>query len=293
MPTNYIFFAMTIASLSLAAACGPGSTVRSDPGVTQVTQAEVKQRLANRLDEDPNAELCQAVAEELAGGNHDALKPHFDTAAFAERIIAYRPLPQDVVAGLRDHHDEAEFFARFMSPQDSRFLCLGTRSFLDHPHLVIRTWTPTRYDYVLLRLEDEGDRAITDYFVVSGGLYHSERQAYYFDPDIDSAMISGMLEMSYRNEFAAIIAAYQSLPETLQMSPYAFPHFINAVFSVERTGSSLYDEATERIEPIYGDRNYTVAYWRMIDAHRRQDTTTVRHYRGMLLELLDDYELLD
>jgi hypothetical protein len=286
---------LVMSAVCAGTACGPSTVVRPDSDAAQsqpVQRAEVQQRLARHLDNDPNAALCETLATEFAGGNHDALKPHFDTATFAERIIGHRSLPADIVVGLRSFHDQSEFFTKFMSPEGSKFLCLGTRTFLDHPHLVLRQWTQTRYDYLLLRLGDDEERPLTDYFIVSDGLYHSERQAYYFDPEIDSEKISGMLQMSYRSEFSEIIGQYQSLPELLQMTPYAFPHFINAVFTTEQTGTPLYDEAARRIELVFGERVYTVAYWRSIDARRRRDREAGEQYRGMLLELLDDYELL-
>jgi hypothetical protein len=101
-----------------------------------------------------------------------------------------------------------------------------------------------------------------------------------------------MLELSYKDEFGQIIAAYRSLPEAVQSSPMAFTHFVNAVFSSEPTDSALYKETIGRLDRVLGDYPYTLAYWKFIDGDRHDDPHTREPARGRLLELLDDYALV-
>lgn len=275
------------------AGCSSIAKITTEAPATETPdKSEVRQRLAVHIEDDPNAKLCDKIIHSLEAWDIEAFTPYFDTADFAERIIAYRPLSEETVSSLRRYHDQYENFTRFLNPEGAQFLCLGTRTFLDNPHMVIRVWTPGRYDYVFLHLKDAEQYVIIDYFVVSSGLYHSEKQAYYFDSDIDSTMISKWLLMSHRNEFQQIIDEYKSLTEEVRMSPYAFSHYINAVFTLERTESPLYAQAVEYIDEVFGNRIYSVAYWKMIDARRRGDFKTHEYYRNMLVDLLDDYEFL-
>lgn len=272
---------------TLLVACASTTTVATDEPVREVVQ----QRLTTHLETDPNRELCQTITERFKSGDRDALKPNFDTVSFVERIFTFRTLPTDVVEDLRANHSAYKNFGRFHFPDGSDFLCLGTREFMGEPHVVIRQWTKTRFDYVLLHLTNEG---VDDYFLVSSGFHHADLQAHGFDPVFQGSMdiIGNMLQKSYDGDFAGIIADYQALPVTDQKLPIAFFHFINAVFTVEPTDSPLYTTAMIDLDKIMAGRTFSLAYWHRIDSQRRQDSAGVQAHSETLLELLDDYELL-
>lgn len=272
---------------TLLVACASTTTVATDEPVREVVQ----QRLTTHLETDPNREICETITERFKAGDRDAFKPHFDTASFVERILTFRTLPPDVVEDLRANHSAYKNFGRFHFPDGSDFLCLGTREFMGEPHVVIRQWTKTRFDYVLLHLTNEG---VDDYFLVSSGFHHSDLQAHSFDPAFQGSMdiIGNMLQKSYDGDFAGIISDYQALPITDQKLPIAFFHFINAVFTVEPTDSPLYTTAIIDLDKIMVGRTFTLAYWHRIDSQRRSDSAGVQAHSETLLELLDDYELL-
>ena len=106
-------------------------------------------------------------------------------------------------------------------------------------------------------------------------------------------VVGRMLQQSYDRDFAGIISAYRTLPSTLQNSPIGFSHLVNAVFSIEATDSPMYRETTARMADIWSRRDYALAYWQRIDAHRRGDEPAETRARDRLIELLDDYELLE
>lgn len=284
------------ALLLLAAGCGGASTgapTASPPDATSRT--EVQARLEDKLEVDPNRALCERIASLLAGGDRDALQPVFEHAGYVERIIERGGVPPAVQSDLRSRPTEFDEFGRIHFPDGSRFLCLGTRQLFGEDVIALRQWIPSRFDYILLHVGSSPDRPIDDYMVASGGHYTSEADALYFAPSMRRPMevVSGFLRLSYESRFAEIIAQFQALPPALQESPVAFLHFINAVFTQERTGSPLYRETIRRMERVLEDRPYSLAYWRLIDARRRGDGVAAHHSRDTLLQLLDDYELLD
>lgn len=287
-PASALALALVLAGCGAAAGSASG-------GTSLPARQVVVERLERRLQTDPNAALCQRLAQALASGDHDALRPLFDFPSFVERIVAHGGVPAHLAAELRAAPSGPENFARFLSPQGSRFRCLGTRTFLGEPHLAIRHWTDTRFDYVLVHLTGHEALPIDDYHVVSSGHLHSEAQAIFLDPRNAPAMdaVARMFEQSYREDFTGIIAAFRALPEPVQASPVAFHHFINAVFSSEPTGSPVYREALERLEVVLRGREHALAYWRLLDARRRGDPEAVHAALGQLVELLDDYELLE
>jgi hypothetical protein len=283
-----------IGLVALAAACWP------PPGPTPTTPAPalpprqaVAARLQVRLDADQNRALCEQLTAAFAAGDRDALRPVFDHSAFVERVIAHGTVPPETAAQIRVEPTGDGVFARFNYPDGSQFRCLGTRTFLGEPWIAIRQWTPTRFDYLLLRAGG-AQLPIDDYHVVSAGFLQSELQAAAFDPTIQASMstVNGMLEQSYRGDFAGIIAAYRTLPPALQGSPIAFFHYINAVYTTEPAGSPLYQEVTQQAETVLAGRDYALAYWRLLDAQRRGDPGADARARSQLIELLDDYELL-
>ena len=282
--------------LGLAASLfiGCGASTASSGTTTTPSRAVVAQRLETRLASDPNRALCERVATSFASGNTDTLRPLFDFAAFAERIIARGNLPPDAAAHLRADPSAPQNFARYLAPRESQYRCLGTRSLLGEPHLAIRQWTPTRWDYVLLRLTGNAEHPFDDYHIVSSGTFHSELQAASFDPQLRAPMeiVGRFLQQSYDGDFAGIIAAYRTLPPSLQDSPLAFFHYVNAVFTSEPTGSALYRETVARMETVWRGRDYALAYWQRIDGQRRGDGAMEERARARLVELLDDYELL-
>ncbi len=277
---------LLLATLLAACASSPTSVTTDEP-VREVVQ----QRLTTFLETDPNRQLCETITASFKSGNRDALEPYFDTASFVERIFTFRTLPPDLVEGVRANHSAYKNFGRFHFPDGSDFLCLGTREFMGQPHVVIRQWTQTRFDYVLLHLTETG---VDDYFLVSSGFHHSDLQAHSFDPAFKGSMdiIGKMLHKSYDGDFAGIISDYQALPVSDQKLPIAFFHFINAVFTVEPTGSPLYTAAMFDLDRVMTGRTFTLAYWHRIDANRRGDEVAAAEHRETLLSLLDDYELL-
>jgi hypothetical protein len=275
-------------------ACAAEAPSAVAPSASVPPRAVVQQRLEAKLGSDPNHELCEQLARGLAGGDRDAFKPFFDFASFVERVIAKGSLPGPLAAQLRANPSGPAKFGRAYFPDGSMFRCLGTRSFLGEPYIAIRQWTPTRYDYLLVRLDGRRRLPLDDYHVVSSGFLQSELQGLGLDPQRHEAMakIDAMLGQSYKDDFAGIIASYRTLPPDVQAMPIAFFHFINAVYSSEPTGSALYREATQRMEEVLRGRDYALAYWRREDALRRGDVQLELRARGELLDLLDDYELL-
>ena len=116
-----------------------------------------------------------------------------------------------------------------------------------------------------------------------------------FDPALSGPMeiVGRMLQQSFDRDFAGIITAYRTLPASLQASPVAFFHYINAVYTNESTDSELYRETTRRLEDVMRGRDYALAYWQRIDGQRRGDRAAELRARDRLVELLDDYELLE
>ncbi len=277
----------------LASACGASTSAQSSND-TLPSRTTIERRLSTRLEADPNHDLCVRIASDFASGNHDALRPMFDFASLVERIVAHGGVPEATVAQLRAAPSQPVNFAHTGFPEGSQFRCLGTRTFLGDPYLAIRQWTPTRFDYLLIRLTGHPALPIDDFSVVSSGYLHSEGQAIGFDPQMRAGVdtVAQMFPQSYSNDFAGIISAFRTLPAALQSSPLAYFHFINAVYTTERTNSDLYREATQRLEVVLRGRDYALAYWRRIDAARQGDAAAEARARGRLVELLDDYELL-
>jgi hypothetical protein len=286
------------ASVALAGcpSAAPPVTPAAAPVTVSIEQQReaVSARLAVKLDADPNRPLCDRLVRRFGEGDHDALRPVFDASRFVERILAHRPLPPATAARLRAGAAGYVKFARVLTPPGSTFRCLGTRSFLGAPHVVIRQWTPARHDYVLLKVGPDAAHPIEDWLVASNGAYHSEAQSLAFDPALVAEMekIGAMFQMSYDQNFAGVIASYRTMPADLQASPSAFMHFINAVYNSAPPTSPLYAEATSRLATVLGGRDIALAYWQLSDAERRNDEPLRERSRARLLELLDDYELL-
>ena len=276
----------------MVAACAAGPR----PRVNDATPSRdvVHARLDRKVAADPNRELCERITTGLAAGDRDALRPLFDHASYAERVLAKGSVDAETARDLRARSDAFKEFARIHTPRESKFRCLGTRSLFGEPVLAIRQWTPTRFDYILVHLTGKPDRPADDYMIASGGSYHSEADRLQFSKELGEGMkvVGEMLQLSYDRKFGEIIAAYQKLPGTLRASPVAFFHYINAVFTIEKTGSPLYREAVAKMELILGDRPYSLAYWRLFDAQRQSDEPARQASQSRLLELLDDYELL-
>jgi len=290
-PTPAPFLVSTLAMLfGCSASIAPAPT-----SSTTLARNSVERRLETRLSSDPNRELCDRLAATLATGDSNTIRPLFDFASFVERIVTRSSLPPEIVARLRANPSGPANFARYLAPPGSRYRCLGTRSLLGEPYIAIRQWTPTRWDYLLLRLTGNAEHPFDDYHIVSSGLLHSEIQAAAFDPQLEGPMqvVGRMLQQSYDRDFAGIISAYRTLPSTLQNSPIGFSHLVNAVFSIEATDSPMYRETTARMADIWSRRDYALAYWQRIDAHRRGDEPAETRARDRLIELLDDYELLE
>jgi hypothetical protein len=279
--------------LSCAPSLGTNAATPAAGAQPAPRREEVRARLGDLLRTDAHAPLCQDIAARFAAGNQDALVDLFDYPSFVARMATHPELPAAASASLQAHPRRVEF-ARMHFPQDSQFICLGTRAFRGEPHVALRQWTPDRFDYVLLHLTKGEEKPIDDYVVVSGGDYQSEANALYFSPDLHAPMeaLNRMLDLSYTNDFAKIIEAYRGLPPSLQSSPVAFKHFVNAVFSSERTDSPLYRQAVEQMGVVFGQRPYTLAYWKFQDGSRHDDAATREAGRSQLLGLLDDYELL-
>lgn len=280
----------------LLVACGTTAAPQTAPANTPaVERAAVRARLEEKLEVDPHRGLCEALVAELARGNADAMVPYFDHASFVERVIASGAIPEEMQAALRADPSGPAEFSRIHFPPGSQFLCLGTRSLFGEDTIAIRNWQPgSRFDYALLHLSGNPERPIDDYMVVSGGTYHSYANALYFTPALRAPMetVGNLLLMSHEHRFQEIIDTYRGLPESVRSSPTGFLHFINAVFTLEQTGSPLYLEAIASMERIFRDHPYSLAYWRLLDGARRNVPAMVDESRGQLLELLDDYELL-
>ncbi len=276
----------------LIGGCAATPPASDDTTPAMSTRLEVQNRLQTHMATDPNVELCERVTARLMEGDIEALTPEFDTAAFGERIIAHASLAMQDVDYIRSSHDKVPNFTRFHFPKDLKFLCLGTRQFMGADHLVIRNWQPGRFDYLLLRLTAEN--RVEDYLVVSSGAYHSELQNLAFNSKYSDAMkiVGMMLRKSFDQDFAGILADYKTLPAALQEQPVVFLHFINAAFFGEDPGQPNYDKAFKQLDTVMAGRVYSIAYWKMSDAARRNDRATDQKYRQVLLELLDDYELL-
>ncbi len=284
-------FPMILLPLVFLGACAtPQAPASQEP--TTPTRIEVAQRLDKRLTEDPNRELCERIITRVKAGDIDALTPEFDTKSFAERIIATGSLPMQAVDEINAYHDQIPNFTRFHFTEGLNFLCLGTREFLGSDHIVIRNWQPGRFDYLLLHLTDE--KKVDDFLVVSAGSYHSELQNLGYNPKYAAASntIGVMLKKSFYQDFAGILADYKTLPAGLQQEPVACIHFINAAYFGESPGQPNYDKAFLELDTVMAGRVYSIAYWKMADARRRNDQSLDTKYRQLLLELLDDYELL-
>ena len=290
-PVRSLLLALVILG-PVSLACGSVSTA----GGTTTTdeRAMVITRLESRLADDPNRELCERLATDLATGDGDTVRALFDHASFVERIIAKGGVPADVEQTLRANPSQPANFGRMVFPEGSQFLCLGTRTAAGEPHIAIRQWTPTRFDYWLLHLSGNESVPIDDTLVVSNGSASSAVNALSMAPATRAHMttISSFFQLSFDRRYAEIIDGYRALPANIRQTPNAFMHFINAVYTLESTGSPLYEEASRSALTVLADHPYALAYWQLMDARRRGDRSDVDTNRRVLLDLLDDYELL-
>ena len=268
------------------------ATAPSSSTPTQPSREAVEAKLEKKLEVDPNRALCDRITQKFNAGDRDALVADFDSASFAERVFSWQTLPADVVTSVRDNADTFANFKRFHFGDRVKFLCLGTREFLGEPHVVLRNWEPSRFDYALFHLNADGK--IDDYMVASSGFYHSELQNVGFDPSVRADMdaVGTLLKMSFDQQFPQIIAKYKALSPRMQSHPVAFLHYINAAYFSQNPGDADYDAAFQQMETILAGRTYAQIYWRLADARRRQDAQVEAAQRALLVERLDDYELV-
>lgn len=289
-----VALSLTLGSLLALTACSgaqtPGGSASSS-AVELPARAEVATRLAAHLARDPNRAVCERIAQGFSARNSETLEPLFDYPAFAARVTAHAGVAPAEARALAAA-PRRPIFARYSLPTEPReWSCLDTRTYLDAPHVAVRVrWANNNVDYVLLRLGADAQRPITDYYVVSSGVLSSELQAIGFTPEFAEPMrlVGAMFQQSYDGAFADIIRVYRTLPERLRMHPVAFRHFINAVFTTERTGSPLYVEATTLASTVFRDSPYASAYWRLVDARRSHREGDERAARRTLIDLLDD-----
>jgi hypothetical protein len=250
-----------LCAMALVACRGSAAPTRATSGSASAPgREEVRARLEATLHADPNSAMCQSITSRFAAGDEDALRDIFDFKSFVARIGSYGHLPPEISASLAARTTRAGF-SRLQFPKGSQFLCLGTRTYQGQPHIALRQWTSDRFDYVLLHVASS--TTVDDYIVVSQGTYHSEDDALYFLPEFQASMkvVSRMLELSYKEGFAEIIRSYRTLPAELQASPLAFSYFVNAVFSTDTTDTPLYREALAKMNEVFRERPYALAYW--------------------------------
>lgn len=285
---------LALAALLPLAACGGAQTAggsTSSSARDLPTRSEVATRLAAHLARDPNRAVCERIAQGFSARDPETLEPLFDYPAFAARVTAHAGVSPAEVRALTAA-PRRPVFARYSLPAEPReWSCLGTRTYLGAPHVAVRVrWANDNFDYVLFRLGTDAQRPITDHYAVSSGVLSSELQAVGFTPEFAEPMrlVGAMFQQSYEGAFADIIRVYRTLPERLRMHPVAFRHFINAVFTTERTGSPLYVEATALASTVFRDSPYASAYWRLVDARRSHRAADERAARRTLIDLLDD-----
>ncbi|MBK8171133.1 MAG: hypothetical protein IPK60_12420 [Sandaracinaceae bacterium] len=286
---------LLVSVVAFCAACGPQIAQSGSTAATAPTTAQIEQRLEVRLTQDPNRAMCDEIVAGFRAGNADAAKPHFDFAAFVERVVSSPTVPEALRARLRANPSGPQEFGRVHTPPGWQFRCLGTRALRGEDYLAIRLWGPTKFSYLMFHLSGpRAARRIDDYYSVDTGIVNSTAQQFGFDPQFAEASIriGEMYQLSYEHNFTAIIQSFRQLPGAIQNEPVAFGHFVNAVYASEQTGSVLYNEATNRMRQVYGDNIYTLAYWELADGNRRGDRAAATRARDRLIELLDDAELL-
>lgn len=273
-------------SLGACASTGPTRAAR---------RTQVQARLTAHLKADPNRALCERMVTRLSARDEHAVAPDFNYEAFATRMLNTGLATAERLSPLKGQATEYPAFTTIFTPKTAQFLCLGTRQMNEQPYLVVRSSTPTRFDYLLFHLSGQ-PTMVDDFQIASTGVVHSELNALSFSsPEMDKELdvVTKMLQLSYNNGFREIIALYRTLSPRLQNSPIGFNEFINAVFTLEKTGSPLYQEAVGRIDEVFAEQELSRLYWRFIDQRRRGGKTDIESIRSGFLSQVDDYLLLD
>ncbi len=287
--------ARCLVCFSLLAACG-GAGTPAVQAPANIQETVVRERLEDKLANDPNAALCRRFASELQA-SEDALIPLFHPGHFVERLLARTEVPDARAAQLRSNPEFFRQYARFLRPPNSGFTCLGTRSLYGEDHIALRVSSVgSRPEYVLFHLSGDENEPFDDYMAVSLGYYHSEINGLsnMSDDGLNTAnAVTEMLTLSHQHHFDQIVASYDGLPPEAQANPIPFAHFVNAVFSLRAMQGQhpRFDEVVQRADTLLRDRPYCHAYWMRLAAQVRGDRPRFEQETGRLADLLDDYLL--
>jgi hypothetical protein len=273
-------------NLNAAQATGPIPQIISD--------AQAEKILAERLKDDPNGELCQAIVAKFNAGDDNALKDHLDRSAMAERAIFSANLGPERAAVWRKSAEGIENFSRLLSPKGSRFFCLGTFGDASgEKSLVLRLRQKNRFDHIVLRLGGSAERPVDDYLVASGGYWHSALQTAFEGERLapHQETRDWMFKASFEQKFDAIIEKFDALPKDVQRSEFMFLHYVNAVTSSTTRGrekdSPRFVALEDQIKDSFS-HPIARAYWLLVFYARMGDRDMAKKQISALAEPYQD-----
>lgn len=256
---------------------GRGGEMARLRATAERSHAAREELFVERVATDKNGALCAQVIERLHRDDIDALTPFIDRRALVERALRSVELPKPRAASWREHAETIDALSQFHFPKGTQFYCLGTFLVDEAKVLALRSRQPTgKFGYLLLHLSQNLERPFDDYQVLEGGFWHSELQVFFdvADRAPHRERHREMLMASFEGKHDQIIATYKALPESLQLTPVMFHHYVNAVMTVTTHGGEANDlefqRALKRIDDVYSSA-MARSYWRVIFLARLGD----------------------